>query len=100
MALAYAWEMLYVGTTNLAAGEGTLRARLECAWLSSLSSLVSDDFPTRELRDLFEFLQSEIAPPGAQVHDVLASWSDGDVVRLAELVVSLHDSTARRYQLT
>lgn len=97
MPIAYAWEKLYAGTTTLAAGEGSLRARLEDAWLSSVSRLFPDDFPTAELRERFEFLQSEIAPPGARVHDVLATWSDANVVRLAELVVSLYDSVARRY---
>lgn len=97
MPIAYAWEKLYTATTTLAAGEGTLRARLEDAWLSSVSRLFPADFPTPELRERFEFLQSEIAPPGARVHDVLATWSDANVVRLAELVVSLYDSIARRY---
>jgi hypothetical protein len=96
MPLAYAWEKLYTGTITLAAGEGTLRARLEDAWLSSVSRLFPADFPTAELRERFELLQSEIAPPGGRVHDVLAAWSDGDVVRLAELVVSLYDSVARQ----
>ena len=97
MSLAYAWEKLYVGTMILASGEGSLRSRLENAYVSSVCRLRPANLPADDLRDRFEFLQSEIAPPGGHVRDVLAAWSDVDVVRLAELVISLYDSVARRY---
>jgi hypothetical protein len=95
MRTEYAWEKLHVAVSILAAGSGTLMERVKDAHVSSLIRLQADDFSDADTRNRFTILMDEISPQGRS--DVaLAMWSEEDLRRLAEGVVSLYDAVARR----
>lgn len=91
----YAQEKLQTAVLILAVGSGTLRERLEDAYLSSLIRLRAEHhFPWPDLRQRFEDLMEEIAP-GGDFRSALAAWPELDLSRIAESVVSLNDRVAR-----
>ena len=96
MSGSYAREKLQTAVLILAAGTGTLRERLEDAYVSSLIRLRPEHhFPWPELRQRFEDLMEELAPSG-DVKTALASWPEHDLKRIAEGLVGLADGIARR----
>lgn len=92
----YAWEKLHVAVLILAGGTGTLRERLEDAYLSSLSRLRPEKhLPWPDLRQSFEDLMQEMAP-GGNTRIALAAWSEDDLRRIAEGIVGLCDRVLRK----
>ncbi len=92
----YAWEKLHFAVLALAAGSGSLRDRLEDAYVSSLERLRPElHFPWPDLLEECQDLMREVAPEG-QFKIALASWPEEDLKRIAERVVSLYDRVTRR----
>ncbi len=92
----YAWEKLHVAVLALAAGSGSLRDRLENAYVSSLMRLRPEHhFPWPDLLEEYEDLKREMAPEG-HFKITLASWPEEDLKRIAERIVSLYDRVTRR----
>ena len=92
----YAWEKLHVAVLILAAGTGSLRERLEDAYVSSLIRLRPEHhFPWPELRQSFEDLKQEMAP-GGNIQVALSAWPEEDLKRIAEGIVGLYDRVLRK----
>lgn len=87
----YAWEKMHAAVHTLATGTGSLRERLEDAYVSSLILLRPDHhFPWSDLRQRFENLAQELAPNG-RFDLALGTWPDDDLQRIAGNIVSLYD---------
>ena len=92
----YAWEKLHTAVLTLAQGTGSLRERLEDAYISSLMRLRPDHhFPWSDLRQRYTDLTEEIAP-GGDFRTALARWSDYDLQRIFGDLVGVYDAVARR----
>jgi len=92
----YAWEKLHTAVLTLAQGTGSLRERLEDAYISSLIRLRPDHhFPWLDLRQRYVEVTEEIAP-GGDFRTALASWPDHDLQRIVEGLVGVYDAVARR----
>jgi hypothetical protein len=92
----YAWEKLHVAVLILAASAGSLRERLEDAYVSSLMRLRPEKhFPWPDIRQSFEDLMQEMAPDG-NVQVALSAWPEEDLKRIAEGVVVLADRVTRK----
>ena len=93
---SYAWEKLHIAVLILAAGTGSLRERLEEAYVSSLIRLHSKyQFPWNDIRRDFDDLMQEIAP-ARDLTVALSRWSEEDLRRIAEGIVSLYDRVLRK----
>jgi hypothetical protein len=96
MDIGYTWEKLYVAVGALAAGEGTLRDRLDSAAVSALIRLEPADLPTADTQERFAILMQDLSP-GGLIREALASWADEDIRRFAMEVVAIYDAVARRF---
>ena len=93
---AYAWEKLHTAVLTLAQGTGSLRERLEDAYISSLMRLRPDHhFPWSDLRQRYIALAEEIAP-GGDFRTALARWPHHDLQRIVGNLVGVYDAVARR----
>jgi hypothetical protein len=92
----YAWEKLFTAVLILASGSGSLRERLENAYISSLIRIRPEHhFQDADTKERYVRLIEEIAPEGRS--DVAISmWPEEDLKRIAEELVGLYDSVARR----
>ncbi len=97
MSAAYAWEKLYLAVRALATENQPLRGRLYDVYWHNLLILKTHPIPWGDLRQKFEDICHELAPPGADPKKVLAAWPDEDVSRIAGQVVDLFVAISRRH---
>ena len=88
-------ETLYGATRRLAAGMGSLKARLRAALTPEVMALQGADFPWPDLGQRFEAVMSELAPDRT-THVALARWWDFELSHIAEEIVGIYDQVARR----
>ena len=88
-------EKLYGATRKLAAGMGTLKARLHAAFTPEVMALQAHDFPWPDLGQRFEIVMRELAPD-QRTQLALAQWWDFELSHIAEEIVDIYDQFARR----
>jgi hypothetical protein len=87
-------DKLHAATRRLAAGTGTLKARLRAAVTADLLGLRPEDFPSPALWERWRALRDELAPD--QRPDIaLTSWWDFELSRIALELVDIYDQLTR-----
>ena len=104
--LMYPHEKFLVAVDSLATTEGSLRDRVEAAWMS-FHPLKETDFQG-ELRSKYAELHAALTRMGpvifgdgevrvGSVHNTLQNLSDDDVRKIADMIFSMFVNIAREY---
>jgi hypothetical protein len=88
-------DKLYGATRRLAAGMGTLQARLRAALTADVMALEAQDFPWPDLGQRFAAVMSELAPD-QRAGLKLAQWWDFELSHIAEEFVDIYHEVTRR----